>query len=163
MRMTQKAVLVDIDNCYMDSRELIAKYNGDWEAFAKNIPNLSVPNRPFINGLIELIKAVNIVPIFTTGREDKGDVLSDSIKQIDEGSNGVFVVGKTCFLMLREKNDFRKGVLVKKDMLDAIRTHYDPIVAIDDDMDICQMYVENGIPKVFHYNIESNEFQEISA
>ena len=161
--MKQKAVLVDIDNCYMDSRELIANHNGDWNWFAKNLSALAVPNTSFIEGLLELIKEGNLVPIFTTGREDKDDVLNVSIKQIEEGSNGTLVVGRNCFILLRENGDFRKAVFVKKEMLDTIRTHYDPVAAIDDEMSICQMYAENGIPKVFCYHIGDDEFQEVTA
>lgn len=154
-----RVVLVDMDNCFMDSRELIAKYSGEWSKFAENI-HKAMPNHSFINGLIDLLNELGVMPIFVTGREDRQGVLETTISQIETYSKNRFKVGENCYVFLRLSGDTRKADLVKKDILADIRNHYDPIIAFDDDVKVCAMYKENGLI-TFCYNIEEDDFERV--
>ena len=160
--MTKFVALIDIDNCFMDSRSLLNKYAGDWDMFAKNL-SLAKPNKAFIDFILETQKVEDFIPIFTTGREDREGVLETTISQIEEGSEGRLKVGENCYLFLREKGDYRKNYEVKKDMLEAIRTQYYPILAVDDDKNTCAMYAENGVPIVKYYDITNDGYYTVEV
>ncbi|TIH34957.1 HAD family acid phosphatase [Subtercola vilae] len=52
------------------------------------------------------------------------------------------------YLMMRKDDDDRKDVEVKRDILARIQTHFDVILAVDDNPNVIALWEEKGIPTV---------------
>lgn len=48
-------------------------------------------------------------------------------------------------LYMRERGDYRRDVEVKRDILDQIRQDYDPVVAVDDNAAIIELWESEGL------------------
>lgn len=158
-----KAFIIDIDNCWMDSRLWLSKVpygsekESDWESFYRRV-FLCKPNKPFIDDILEVIEKTNLYPLFVTSRS--GSVVTQTILQIQKHSP--LKVGYTCGLYMRpSKNDYRSSEKVKKSILLNLMKEYEIIYAIDDTHENLTMYKECGVPHVLHYDIETHDYTEI--
>jgi hypothetical protein len=161
--MMKKAILIDIDDCWMDSRLWISKAplgsknEEDWDLFYKRVC-LCKPNKPFIRDVTALIAEMNLYPIFLTSRSNK--VERDTIFQIQNNSS--LIVDTNCSLYMRhKKNDYRSSEKVKKDILVKLMKNYEVVYAIDDTPDNLQMYKDMGIETVIRYNITSHDYERL--
>ena len=96
--------------------------------------------------------------IFMTGREDRHTCRHDTIVQLKEFSNGkINMQDPECphKLLMRDEFDYRPGPVVKEEkLLQVIRAGYMPLVAIDDEIENCQMFMKYGL-KTIRYDIEA--------
>ena len=159
----KKAIIIDIDNCWMDSRlwlskaPMESKKDEEWDVFYKRI-HLCRANKPFIDDIMEVIRGKDLFPIFVTSRS--GTVATQTVLQIQKNSS--LRVGDTCALYMRpSRNDFRSSEEVKKDILQEIMKIYEVDSVIDDCMKNLEMFKEHGISKVIHYDIEKHDYAEV--
>lgn len=159
----KKAFIIDIDNCWLDSRLWISKAphgsknEEDWNLFYKRI-YFCKPNFEFINDILKIIEEKKLFPIFVSSRS--GSVTTQTILQIQKNSS--LIVGKTCALYMRpSKNDYRSSAAVKKDLLMDIIKEYEIEFVIDDTISNLLMFKECGISNVIHYDIETHDYNKI--
>ena len=147
------AIICDIDNCYTDSREWIATApinSGDkstdrkaWDEYQTR-DYLCKPNNPFIEYIVRLSQVTPI--LFVTSREDRKNSKADTIRHIEEFSDGKIKLGDRHKLFMRREFDYRPSNEVKKDILiTEIIPNYVPILAYDDELRNIKMYAEMGI------------------
>ena len=159
----KKAIIIDIDNCWMDSRLWISKApmgskdEREWDIFYKKV-YLCSPNKAFINDVITLISEMDLYPIFVTSRSE--NVKMSTIHQIQ--SNSSLVVDETCLLYMRKKNiDYRSSDKVKKDIVSSLMDEYEVVYCIDDDDKNLEVFKELNIPTVIKYNISKHDYERI--
>jgi heat shock protein HspQ len=159
----KKAIIIDIDNCWMDSRLWISKApmeskdERDWDIFYKKV-HLCAPNKAFISDVITLISEMDLYPIFVTSRSE--NVKMPTIHQIQ--SNSSLIVGKSCLLYMRKKNiDYRSSDKVKKDIVSSLMDEYEVVYCIDDDDKNLKVFKELNIPMVIKYNISKHDYERI--
>lgn len=159
----KKAIVIDIDDCWMDSRLWISKApigsrnEEEWDLFYKKV-YLCKPNKSFIRDVINFIFETNVFPIFVTSRSER--VLKDTIFQIQNNSS--LVVGDTCELYMRTPfNDFRSSEKVKKDILIKLMDRYDIAYAIDDTEINLEMFKSLGIKTVIRYKINGDDYERV--
>ena len=159
----KNAIIIDIDNCWMDSRlwltnvPLWSENEDDWELFYRRV-YLCKPNKLFINDIMTMIADMNVFPIFVTSRS--GQVRKSTIFQIQNNSS--LVVDETCGLYMRKSlEDYRSSDKVKKDITLELMKEYNILYAIDDDMKNLKMFKELGIPSVIRYDISSNDYERL--
>lgn len=161
----KNVILVDIDNCFCDSRKWIDELPKDrivtsreeWDEFLKKI-TLCEPNTHFIETILEYMDTNDCVPIFVTSRENRFDNHNITIQQIESFSEGELKINENCFLFMRKENDMRPCSEVKRDLIEGILKIVDISnihFAIDDSEENCKSFKSFGI-KTFLYNIESN-------
>lgn len=136
-----KAVIFDIDCTLSDADwrfHLIEKAPKNWtEYFAQSINDKPLTET---RNLSDWYTVFGHTTLFVTGRTEKNrDITVDWLKRI------------LCLdhwqLFMRQNNDFRKGVDVKRDIYkNEIEQVYDVKAAFDDREDICQMWKSLGIP-----------------
>ena len=158
----QYVMICDIDNCYTDSREwykVLPKDIGNnrelWDEFQSKV-NLVKPNKPVINLCVATVEILPVV--FLTGREDRHDHREDTIKQIEEFSEGKIKINNDNRLIMRKEFDYRPSEIIKNEMLvGVVKEGLIPICAIDDEVQNCELYKRYNIPTVL-YKIDTNEF-----
>lgn len=162
-------IICDIDNCYTDSRDWIkfaptAEQCKDktiarslWDKY-QSFSFLAKPNR----SVIDLVCSIcELVPIyFVTSREDRKDSREDTIRQIEKFSDGKITIGEVHKLFMRSEFDYRPSAEVKRDIVtDIIKSGNMPVLAIDDDLSNCEMFVSMCIPTK-KYDIETDTFEK---
>lgn len=164
----QSILIVDIDNCYTDSREWlkqaprITKENEKdkrklWDEFHA-LSYLAKPNKT----VIDLVSTLSFFfPVFfLTSREDRGDNREVTKRQIAEFSdNRVLVEGRNKLLM-RSDSDYRPNEEIKEEMIRTLIMDCKPILAIDDDESNCEMFKRHKIP-TYKYDIEKDWFEVV--
>ena len=153
-------VICDIDNCFVDSR-MLAQYipadnsRAGWDNFLTKIP-LCTPNQQVIDMICATCDLHPV--IFMTGREDRHTCRHDTIVQLKEFSNGkINMQDPECphKLLMRDEFDYRPASVIKEEkLLQVIRAGYMPLVAIDDEIENCQMFMKYGL-KTIRYDIEA--------
>lgn len=161
--MKKSAIVIDIDNCWMDSRlwlsnvPMWSKNEADWEIFYRKV-YLCKPNKPFINDIMTMIIDREVYPIFVTSRSEQ--VKKSTIFQIQNNSS--LIINETCSLYMRRANiDYRSSDAVKRDILQELMNEYNILYVIDDDMKNLKMFKELGIPTVIRYDINSNDYERL--
>lgn len=160
------AVICDIDNCFTDSREW-NEYTPEnqtdragWDKFL-DMHYLCKPNKPVIDLVCATAELLPV--IFITSREDRKDCRHNTIVQIKEYSKGLInMQDPTCHhkLLMRSEFDYRPSDVVKQEkLIEIVNSDYRPIVAIDDDVNNCKMFLSYRIPTIL-YNIETNTFKK---
>lgn len=162
----QKILIVDIDNCYTDSREWLKQVpqitednKGEarslWDKF-HSLSHLAKPNK----SIIDLVSTLGFFfPIFfLTSREDRGDNREITEKQIAEFSNGRVLVEGRNKLLMRSDSDYRPTDEVKQDIIRTLLMDCEPVLAIDDELSNCKMFKRHKIP-TYKYNIEKDWFE----
>lgn len=159
----KKAIIIDIDDCWMDSRLWIAKApigskdENDWDVFYKKV-YLCKPNKSFIRDVMNFISETGVFPIFVTSRS--GRVVKDTIFQIQNNSS--LIVGDTCELYMRNSfNDYRSSDKVKKDILLKLMDTYDIAYAIDDTDKNLEMFKSLGVNTVIRYKINGDDYERV--
>ena len=159
-----KVIVIDIDNCWMDSRLWLekipmgSKNEEDWDLFYKRV-YLCRPNKSFIKDVLVLIKEANLFPIFVTSRSDK--IKKSTIFQIQNNSS--LVVDDTCLLYMRDSKNkvYKSSDKIKKDIIKKIMSEHEILYAIDDMDNNLKVYKELGIETVIKYNIETHDYERI--
>ena len=163
--MKKYVVICDIDNCFVDSREWHKHIPEDnsragWDKCLDNI-NLCKPNEPVI-AMVCATAALHPI-IFITGREDRKNCRHDTIVQLKEFSHGVIdMQDPECphKLLMRSEFDYRPSQIMKEEkLLEVIRNNCIPVIAIDDEIENCKMFMRYSIPTL-HYDIETNDFKK---
>ena len=160
------AIICDIDNCFVDSREWhkhIPEDNTDragWDRFLEQI-HLCKPNRAVIDYVCATAEILPI--IFITGREDRKDCRRNTIKQLNEFSRGyVDFYAPNCHhkLLMRSEFDYRPADEVKEEhLIKIVEAGYTPHIAIDDELCNCKLYMRYRIPTIM-YDIDTNTFKK---
>lgn len=159
-----KVIVIDIDNCWMDSRLWLekapvkSKKEEDWDLFYKRV-YLCRPNKSFISDVMSLIREANLFPIFVTSRTDK--IRKSTIFQIQNNSS--LVVNDTCLLYMRDGTEktYRSSDKIKKEIIKKIMSEHEIVYAIDDVDKNLKMYKEMGVDTVIKYNIETHDYERI--
>ena len=159
-----KVIVIDIDNCWMDSRLWLekapvnSKKEDDWDLFFKRV-YLCRPNKSFISDVMSLIREANLFPIFVTSRTDK--IRKSTIFQIQNNSS--LVVDDTCLLYMRDGTEktYRSSDKIKKEIIKKIMSEHEIVYAIDDVDKNLNVYKELGIDTVIKYNIETHDYERI--
>lgn len=159
----KKVIVIDIDNCWMDSRLWLtkapygSKKEEDWDAFYK-IVYLCKPNKPFIQDVMTLISDMDLYPVFVTSRSE--NIKKSTIFQIERYSS--LKVDETCTLYMRKKNtDYRKSDKVKRDIVKKLMKDYEVVYCIDDDDSNLAMFKELNIDTVIRYNIDKHDYERV--
>lgn len=159
-------IICDIDNVVIDSRKWVINppkktrnrpwsvVRAAWDKIHSNMLRDCKPNRHMINLLLTVIPILPVV--FITGREDRNNVRENTMKQLKVYSKGIFEFGQNYFIYFREEGDYRPAHEMKEDIVKYLieDTELVPLLAIDDEIDNCEMYSRNNIP-YYLYDIES--------
>ena len=150
----KKCIICDIDGVFVDSSKwapfipLTRDDREGWDKFAQQT-SLCEPNI----GFIRLLKLAGIFYpiIFITSREES-IVLKEATKaQIDVFSSNWIHIGSKHKLFMRPYRDYRDAWAVKKEIVqNSVLPYYEPIIAVDDDLDNILMYQALDIP-TWHY------------
>lgn len=143
----RKYIIVDIDNCLVDSRPIEKFLPTDrnsreqWSEYHKHYREV-IENSVLIDLVLKYTMSDRIYPIFLTAREDVGECSIITQELLDKYFNKYT-------LHMRPFDDFRPDVEVKEDILKdyILNTSIvkDILFAIDDKPEICQMYNKYGI------------------
>ena len=156
------AIIIDIDNCWLDSRPWIkhapfsSKKEDDWDKFYKLV-YLCKANKTFIRDAMSLIEDLKLYPVFITSRSDS---VVDSTKfQIENNSS--LIVGDTCALYMRTKeHKYAKSGDVKDSILRKLKGTYNFLYAIDDTPENLEVFKEHGVKSVIRYSIETHDYEK---
>jgi hypothetical protein len=141
----KKAIIVDIDGCMLDDREIL-KYIPEniedreaWKVFHKNLWKC----KP-IGYMFDIVNNYKHTVIFMTAREHL-----QSVRQMTH--NSLCGVEKNYMLLMRPVHDLRDSDVVKKDLYNNyIKDNYIVEYAIDDNQENINMYQSLGIPTLQH-------------
>jgi hypothetical protein len=157
------AIIIDIDDCWMDSRKWIAeapypsKKEEDWNEFYKKV-YVCKPNKRFIQDVLGLIEEMNLFPVFITSRSDR--VKLSTIFQIENNSS--LKVGDTCALYMRTKeHKYMKSGEVKDSILNEIKGMYNFIYGIDDTQENLEVFKKYGVETVIRYSIATHDYERV--
>lgn len=157
------AILIDIDNCWMDSRLWLSKIPSDnasvssWDIFYKRV-YLCKPNKSFIKDIMSLISEKSLYPIFITSRTSK--IKGSTVFQIQNNSN--LVVGETCLLLMRDGHGpLESSSVVKEELLSKVYNEYNIVYAIDDLKENLDMYKKHNIDTVILYDINLHDYERL--
>ena len=145
MSKTDKKLLVifDMDGTLVD----VTKIRHFVEGKKKNFDifhNESINCPPIEKVLIlnkNLKKIADIYIVIFTGREEKYRDLSEKWLTI----NNVYYDR----LLMRQNNDFRSNVVIKKELYETFSSKFSPYLAIDDTPDLRKLWIEVGFLKVY--------------
>lgn len=118
-------------------RHFVASKPKNWKAFNAGITN-DKPNKPLIN-ILELVHRYSFKIVLCSGREEVHrqatvDWLAKHHIPYDE-------------LYMRGEKDYRSDDIIKKELLDKMRSEgYNPLAAFDDRDRVVKMWRDNGIP-----------------
>lgn len=133
-----KAILSDIDGTISDRRHRLHFIEGkkDWDAFFE-----SLIDDPVIQTTVDKISEIlidDVELIFVTGRPEKYRSLTED-----------WITKNTPFkkyeLYMRRNKDFRKDVIIKKEMLDDINMSYEVSLVFEDQQQLCDMWSGEGL------------------
>lgn len=156
------AIIIDIDNCWLDSRLWIkqapisSKNEEDWKEFYKLV-YLCKANKSFIRDVISLIEDLKLYPVFITSRSDF--VMGSTKFQIENNSS--LIVGDTCALYMRTREHmYAKSGFVKDSILRKLKETYNFLYAIDDTPENLEVFKEHGVKTVVRYSIETHDYEK---
>ena len=165
MHKGRYTVICDLDNCFIDSREWNKFIPADnsrtgWDKYLDMI-DLCKPNKQVIDMVCATCDLHPV--IFMTGREDRHTCRHDTILQIKEYTDGkINMQDPKCVhkLLMRDEFDYRPAPIVKEEkLLQVIQHNYIPLVAIDDEIENCKMFMKYGM-EVICYDIEKQLFKK---
>ena len=138
----KKAIIFDIDGTLADLTHRLHYITGgdspDWDAFYKACPDdTSIEPTVSIYILMKENLPEGHVLILCTGRRE-------SIRRQTERWLYHRLI-KYDHLMMRRFGDHRDDVEVKRQMLNALREFYDPILVFEDRSSVVQMWREEGL------------------
>jgi len=133
MDKKNKAILSDLDGTISDRRHRLHHIEGkkDWVSFFEGLIH-DPPIQQTIKQIEQLMSGDTKL-IFVTGRPEKYRLLSQEwIEQ-----NTPF---KNYMLLMRKEKDYRKDLIVKKEMLDKIKKNYSVDKVFEDQPEIAEMW-----------------------
>lgn len=140
MGLPVKAIVFDIDGTLADlthRRHLVTKHPKDWPEFFKQIPGDSVINQTrFLNNLI---KKHGILPILlASGRSEKERADTEEwLKKHHINYDKLY---------MRPAGDYRKDTIIKREILDHMRSDgYEPWLIFDDRECVTEMWRKEGL------------------
>lgn len=139
--MNKKIVILDLDGTVADCNHrlhFIEGQNRDYQAFYDGIPE----DKP-IHHIIDLVRALDqtgeYLIIAVTGRP------ITHLRETQIWMAKLFIPYFAIFM--RPEKDFRKDFIVKKEILDHIRSEFgEPTFALDDRSSVVKMWRDNGVP-----------------
>lgn len=143
----KKAIIVDIDNTFLDCREILKKLpkNGtreEWDEFQK-LYQKHCPINAWCYFITQAAMDADIEVLFVTGREGINNVVKDTLTAIDCASDPYY------HLLMRAANDYRSDAECKLDIYTSfIKDRYDVLFAIDDRESCINMWKSLGIPSL---------------
>lgn len=157
MKNNIKNIILDIDNCILNSTEwnkYLPKdfYSRDEWTNYHNYYYLAVTNYDMVNYLSDLCKLGLKSIDFITAREDVDNMRKITIAQLEKALGNIRRIRNVkTRLFMRNYNDFSKSSEVKENIL---LTHIYPYkfidLAIDDDKSNLQMYEKYGIKTLYY-------------
>ena len=139
----KRLVIFDLDGTLINVepvRHYVEGKNKNFDAFH----NESLNCTPFENvlNLNKLMHSMSDVYIaIVTGREEKYREVSEQWLS----RNRVFYQ----VLLMRKNNDYRKNVIIKREIYESIESNLNPFVAIDDTLDLRDMWKNIGFSLVY--------------
>ncbi len=151
----KKAIIVDLDSTLADNdhrQHYIADFysddgtdndvpeskKADWDSFNAEIPNDTL--NEWCYSILSLFYQQGVDILVVTGR-------GEDVRKTTEQwllLNDLVPYDK---MFMRERTDFRASVVYKREVLEnEILGKYDVLFALDDDLTVCNMYYEMGIP-----------------
>lgn len=139
--MNKKILILDLDGTVANCTHRLHHIKGenrDYKAFYDGIPD----DKP-IQHVIDLVRALHqsgeYLILAVTGRPET---------HAEQSKEWLSRYGVPYFaLYLRHEGDFRKDYIVKKEILESIRSFFgEPIFALDDRSSVVSMWRENGVP-----------------
>lgn len=138
------AIIVDIDDCLLDSR-MMSKYlpkdrnsREGWDEFAKHYDECEI--NPFVKNMIEKYKHTHVV-LFVTSREATDETILTTKAFIENIFNSLEYQ-----LFMRDYEDYRPSEQVKKSIYQmCIKHRYEIEFAIDDKKENVEMWQNQGI------------------
>ena len=133
-----KAILSDIDGTISDRRHRLHFIEGkkDWNGFFT-----ALVNDPVIQDTVYQIKEIlseDITLIFVTGRPEKYRSLTNEWIE----KNTPF---RNYELFMRKNKDFRKDLIIKKEILGEIKLTYSVEIVFEDQLELVKMWREEGL------------------
>ena len=145
----KKCIICDIDGVFVDSSKwapFIPTSRDDregWDKFAQQV-SLCIPNLQFIR-ILNLF-SIFFPIVFVTSREGSKALRAATEAQIKVFSENRIVIGDKHKLLMRPYGDYRDAWQVKRELLNAeVLPKYEPLIAIDDEIDNILMYEGIGI------------------
>lgn len=155
--MTTNCVIFDMDGTLADVRHRlhhIRKSPPDWQAFFDGCVN--DPGHQYVKELYWMVnESENAPPIFIcSGRPD-------SHRQETEQWLESHFIQDYHALLMRKDGDRRPDVVVKREMLEAIRGQgFEPMFAVDDRPSVVEMWRAEGVPC---FQVDDAEWREPQA
>lgn len=139
----KKCVIWDLDGVLANSNHRLHyivsdRSNPDWDSFHKEATKDTILTPGY--ELFLALDSRDLRQFICTARPESNRKLTE--QWLDKYG----LLSRTSILFMRENNDHRPGVDVKRDMLRTIlATGYDVLMAFEDHPDIVQMYRDHGV------------------
>lgn len=151
--MREPAIIVDLDNCFYDSR-ILDKYapknnsTEEWREFQKHFKDIII-NWDFVN-VVKQVQHSGVNILFVTSREATRDLTILTVKSlIDILQNANFK------LFMRKEFDTRPASTIKKEIyIGKIKDKYNVLLCIDDEKSNCEMFASLDL-FTYQYDIEN--------
>lgn len=141
---SKKCICVDVDGTLADNSHrqgFLRNGKKNWKAYNEMMAEDGVHH-----DVVELVKMYHHAGykvIIVTAREGSDKLKSVTLEWLKVKANVLQYAEK---VMFRDDKDYRDDSVVKKEILDVLRSEgYDVKVAIDDRDRVCAMWRENGI------------------
>lgn len=142
----KKVIIVDMDGTLSDvsaRKHFVEREKKDWESFYSNMKN-DKPRLDVVYEIGRLVKELNIEEIFiiTSRREfARAETMEWLNSNIDES-----ITDKISHIYMREDDDMRADIEVKKEIYDReFKDKYDVVAVFEDRPRIIRMYRELGL------------------
>ncbi len=157
--MKEPAIIVDLDNCFYDSR-ILDKYEPknnsteEWREFQKHFSEIIV-NWDFVN-IIKQVQNSGVNILFVTSREATQDLTILTVKSL------LNILQNANFkLYMRKEFDTRPANVVKKEIyINKIKNKYNVLLCIDDEKSNCGMFASLGL---FTYQYDMEDVNSIQG
>ncbi|MBD3004652.1 hypothetical protein IEJ02_11155 [Streptomyces sp. 5-10] len=132
------AVIFDVDGTLCDVssiRHLVTGGNRDFHAF--HMASIDCPPHDFVvEAARETLRKGQQVLVVTARMQQYRNVTAMWLAMHGVPSDALF---------MRANGDFRKDFFVKKDILDRIRTRWNPVHAFDDNPAVLELWEQEGV------------------
>lgn len=134
----KKAVISDLDGTISDRRHRLHYLEGkkDWESFFESL----IDDPPIVRTIEQIEELIDegAELVLVTGRPEQYRKSSEE-----------WIKNNTPFdkyqLYMRKDKDFRKDIVIKKEMLDQIRENYELEIIFEDQENIAKMWEDNDL------------------
>jgi hypothetical protein len=133
-----RCIIVDLDGTLCDHRHRLHHVTRppiDWDAFHDACPG-DDPHAPIVK-LVQAVFQSGLSVVLCSGRPDSHRAQTVGWLERQQVPYSL--------LLMRPAGDRRRDIIIKKEMLDLIRQHYEPLLAIDDRPSVIDMWRDNGL------------------